>query len=75
MCPINPGLSATLTIEVVATAAGSFDGTFTPVSAQTGPCILVDNSTIEFGDVPIGSTVVGGAHRRAYHDAVVVLAE
>ena len=56
-CPARAGLSATLTIQVVATAAGSFDGTFTPVSAQTGPCILVDNSTIEFGDVPIGSTV------------------
>ena len=55
-CPINPRVNATLTIEVVATAQGSFDGTFTPVSAQTGPCILVDTSTIDFGDVPTGST-------------------
>jgi len=55
-CPVNPRLNATLTIEVVATAQGSFDGTFTPVSAQTGPCILVDTTTIAFGDVPSGST-------------------
>lgn len=55
-CPINPRVNATLAIEVVATAQGSFDGTFTPVSAQTGPCILVENSTIEFGEVPTGST-------------------
>jgi hypothetical protein len=55
-CPINPRLNATLTIEVVATANGSFDGTFTPVATPSGPCILVDTPTIEFGDVPIGST-------------------
>ncbi len=55
-CPINPTVNATLTIEVVATDDGSFDGTFTPVSAQTGPCILVDTTTIAFGDVPTGST-------------------
>jgi len=55
-CPVNPRLNATLTIEVVATAQGSFDGTFTPVSARTGPCILVDTTTIVFGDVPTGST-------------------
>jgi hypothetical protein len=55
-CPIRPNLSATLTIEVVAAARGSFDGTFTPVAVQTGPCILVDTPTIAFGDVPIGST-------------------
>ena len=55
-CPINPRLNATLTIDVVATDDGSFDGTFTPVSAQTGPCILVDTTTIAFGDVPTGST-------------------
>ena len=59
-CPINPRLNATLTIEVVATADGSFDGTFTPVSAQTGPCILVDATTIAFGDVPTGSTAWAG---------------
>lgn len=55
-CPINTRLNATLTIEVVATARGSFDGTFTPVAVQTGPCILVDTPTIGFGDVPIGAT-------------------
>jgi hypothetical protein len=55
-CPINTRVNATLTIEVVATDDGSFDGTFTPVSAQTGPCILVDTTTIAFGDVPTGST-------------------
>ncbi len=55
-CPINSRLDATLTIDVVATAQGSFDGTFTPVAAQTGPCILVDTTTIGFGDVPTGST-------------------
>lgn len=55
-CPINPRVNATLTIEVVATANGSFDGTFTPVATPSGPCILVDTPTIEFGDVPIGST-------------------
>jgi hypothetical protein len=53
-CPINTRLNATLTIEVI--APRSFDGTFTPVSAQTGPCILVDATTIAFGDVPTGST-------------------
>lgn len=55
-CPIRTNMNATLTIEVVATARGSFDGTFTPVAVQTGPCILVDTPTIGFGDVPIGST-------------------
>jgi len=55
-CPINPRMNATLTIEVVATTQGSFDGTFTPVAAQTGPCIIVDTTSIAFGDVPNGST-------------------
>ncbi len=55
-CPINSRLSATLTIEVVATDDGSFDGTFTPVSAQTGPCILVDATTVPFGDIEAGSS-------------------
>ena len=55
-CPIRPNMNATLSIEVVATATGSFDGTFTPITAQTGPCILVNTTTIGFGDVPSGST-------------------
>ena len=55
-CPIAARVRATLTIQVVATAEGSFDGTFTPVAVQTGPCILVDTTTIAFGDVAVGST-------------------
>ena len=55
-CPIGPNVNASLRIEVVAAATGSFDGTFTPITAQIGPCILVDTTTIGFGDVPTGST-------------------
>ena len=54
-CPAT-GLRARLSITVVATAAGSFDGTFTPVAAPSGPCILVDATTIDFGTVNSGST-------------------